>query len=129
MSLLIKKIAEKEGKRRHRKRRNTNHDILVTEKGICRADLACHIESLAIKTHDVRVVGSASLLDESGSGDVTLSISRDDTTDGNNSGRIVDEEVGGCDESVFSRVISSFCCCSSELDGCFINGERDKAIS
>ena len=60
------------------------------------------VESLAIKTHKMRVCDHPALLRESGLGDEAINEidwTRDSAVHGNFSGRIGDEEVGGCDGS------------------------------
>ena len=99
MSLLIKQIAENQGKR-DKKRRNTNHDILITEKGICRAGLACHLKSLAIKTNKMWVSNDNAVKSESCLGDEAINEigwARDSAVHGNNSGRIGDGDSSGCE--------------------------------
>ena len=132
LSLLIKKMAEKE-KKNKRNRRKTNLNVKVGENVECRARLALNIKSLAIETHIMRVSNDKAVKGESGLGDETKSVvawASDSTSEDNFSIWVGDEDVIGCERCVgvnsCGRALESG---SSEGDGLSTDGEGESACS
>ena len=119
----------KGGKSRQRKKRNTDLDESVGQKVERGTSLPDHVENLAIQSHKMWVPHNAALLDESGSGDLTIYWVIGLTIKRNNSTRIGDADSSGCDGYEGVRAGCGLCCCSRECDGLSVNGERNNTSS